>query len=279
MRPWGWSGPMAGRTQGAAGPPRTAWSGPGVIGTREHVMAEGVVTLWGDEHTVLDQVADVAVDGRTAVALSRGRYPKPYEHLDPNEDGVLAACGPAGRLLAVVDGHFGFDAARAALAAVADRAPTLVEQAPRRPAAALQDVCGAALRAVAAAVAAATGAREDSRTALTLALLVGDFLYVATYGDTVCVRERSGRGKAVGADAAFLGPDSDIAPVTRVRLRPQDRVAVASDGLTTYLGRDWVGHTAAILARAEDPRWAARALVELAMDGGAGDHVAVGVLA
>lgn len=242
-------------------------------------MADGVVTLWGDEHTVLDQVADAAVDGHAAVALSRGRYPKPYEHVDPNEDGVLAATGPGGRLLAVVDGHFGFDAARAALAAVAERAADVVQQAPARPVAAVEALCGAALRAVIAAVAAATGERADSRTALTLALVVGDHLYVATYGDTVCVRERAGRGKPVGDDAGFLGPDSSIPSVTRVRVRPQDRVAVASDGLTTYLGRDWVGHTAATLARAEDPRWAARALIELAMDGGAGDHVAVGVLA
>lgn len=241
-------------------------------------MAAGVVALWGDEHPDLERIADARVDERTAVALSRGRYPKPYPHVDPNEDAVLAACGPAGRLLAVADGHFGFDAARAALTAVAQRAPALVGESAEPPADGLKETCRAAREAVAAAVASLEQPRADSRTALTVALLTGEHLHVATYGDTVCVRERAGRGKAVGSDGwPFLGPDVGTPKIDRVRLRRRDRVAVASDGLTTYLGRDWVARTAAALAPAEDPRQTAHHLVELAMDGGAGDHIGVGV--
>lgn len=241
-------------------------------------MAAGVVVLWGDEHPELERVADARVDERTAVALSRGRYPKPYPHVDANEDAVLAACGPAGRLLAVADGHFGFDAARAALTAVAERAPALVGESADPPADGLTETCRAAREAVAAVVAPLEPPRGDSRTALTLALVTGEYLHVATYGDTSCVRERAGRGKAVGEEGwPFLGPEVGTPPIDRVRLRRRDRVAVASDGLTTYLGRDWVARTAAVLAAGSDPRRVVRHLVELAMDGGAGDHIGVGV--
>lgn len=97
----------------------------------------------------------------------------------------------------------------------------------------------------------------------------------STNGDTVCVRERTGRAKVVGqAGWPFLGPGAGVPPVKRVRLRRSDRVAVASDGLTPYLGRDWAARTAEPLATAEDAVAGARHLVDCAMDGGAGDNVA-----
>lgn len=238
-------------------------------------MQTGLIVLWGDEHPVLDEVADARLDEHTAVALSRGRHPKPYAHVDPNEDAVLAATGPHAVLLAVADGHLGFDAARAALQAVAERAAALVGDGD--PAAVLEDTCRAARDAVAKAVAGADPPRSDSRTALTVALAVGSHLHTVTYGDTVCVRGRGGRAKVASESAPFLGPGSGIPPVRRTRLRDGDRVAVASDGLTTYLGRDWPTRTAEVLAEGDAAAAAARRLIELAMDGGAGDHVAVGV--
>lgn len=240
-------------------------------------MTTELVTLWGDEHAVLDHVAHAGLDDHSAVALTPGRFPKAYASVDPNEDAVLAARGPAGRLLAVVDGHFGFDAARAALRTVADRAADLVGDDAPRPDKGLQGVCRAARAAVAAAVEGAEAPRAGSRTALTVALLTGDHLHVVTYGDTACVRARGGRATVVDTPAPFLGPDVGIAKVARVRVRARDRVVVASDGLTTYLGRDWAARTAGVLAAAEQPHQAARDLVELAMAGGAGDHIAVAV--
>jgi len=236
-----------------------------------------LVGLWGDDHPDLDRVADAQLDDRAAVALTRGRYPKDYGHVDPNEDAVLAANGPAGWLLAVADGHFGFDAARAALGVVAARAPDLLGGS-GNPTRALEDLCRAARAAVVDAVAELERPRRDSATALTLALVTGGHLHVVTYGDTVCLRGRGGKAKVVGESGPFLDPHAGLHEVVRVRMRARDRVAVGSDGLTTYLGHDWPARLAEVLDEEDEPRVAARRLLELAMTGGAGDHVSVGVL-
>src|SRR5690606_2081920 len=51
---------------------------------------------------------------------------KGYASVDPNEDAVLGAAGPAGRVLAVADGHNGVEASHAALRALAAHAEGLV---------------------------------------------------------------------------------------------------------------------------------------------------------
>lgn len=242
-------------------------------------MTAQCVALWGEDHPVLDEVAVAELGERLAVALSRGRFPKPYAHVDPNEDAVLAALGSTGRLLAVADGHYGFDAARAALEAVAQRVDDVADDPGEAdPAASLVDVCAAAERAVTDAVAVAARPRCDSRTALTLVLATNNHLHVATYGDTVCVRVRKGRAKTLGHPVAFLGPGSPMPRVQTIRRRAGDHVVVASDGLTDYLGRDWPARVAGVVEDSTDAPAAVRQLVELAMTGGAGDHIAVGVL-
>ena len=70
--------------------------------------------LRGREHTDLGAIAAVAEDG-VAIALSRGGAPKTYGHTDPNEDAAAFAIGAAGSLLAVADGHSGFEAAEVAV--------------------------------------------------------------------------------------------------------------------------------------------------------------------
>jgi serine/threonine protein phosphatase PrpC len=72
------------------------------------------VLLRGREHLELGAV-DVVGEGPAAVAISLGGAPKPYAHQDPNEDAVLFATGRAGTLLAVADGHNGFEAAEVSL--------------------------------------------------------------------------------------------------------------------------------------------------------------------
>jgi len=51
--------------------------------------------LWGHDHPQLGVVATEEISPRVAIALSRGKYPKGYPHLDPNEDAVAAPtyCG------------------------------------------------------------------------------------------------------------------------------------------------------------------------------------------
>ncbi len=85
--------------------------------------------LWGDEHTELGEMAVAPLRPSAAVALSRGKFPKGYPHLDPNEDAVLAATDGVTWLLAVADGHNGFDAARAAVAALQTGAAAILKAA------------------------------------------------------------------------------------------------------------------------------------------------------
>lgn len=70
--------------------------------------------LRGREHHHLGSV-DVVAEGPAAVAISIGGAPKSYAHTDPNEDAAAFALGPAGRLVAVADGHRGFEASEVIL--------------------------------------------------------------------------------------------------------------------------------------------------------------------
>ena len=66
--------------------------------------------LRGREHTDVGAISTVA-EGTVAIGLSRGGAPKTYAHTDPNEDAAAFAAGQEGALLAVADGHSGFEAA------------------------------------------------------------------------------------------------------------------------------------------------------------------------
>ena len=66
--------------------------------------------LRGREHPELRAIATLG-EGPLAIALSRGGAAKTYAHTDPNEDAAAFAHGPAGCVLAVADGHAGFEAA------------------------------------------------------------------------------------------------------------------------------------------------------------------------
>src|SRR4030065_278031 len=70
--------------------------------------------LWGPDHETLGEVEVREVTASLAMALSRGKFPKGYPHVDLNEDGALAATNGPAAVLAVADGHNGLDAARAA---------------------------------------------------------------------------------------------------------------------------------------------------------------------
>lgn len=241
----------------------------------EHGRSE---SLWGDRHVVLGQVATATLEPRAVLALSRGRLPKRYRYLDPNEDAVLAAAGPAGWLLAVVDGHSGFDAAKAALGTVEQQARTLLESEDLEPVVAVHELFVAARKAVADALGATSRARQASRTALSIALVTGGQVHGASLGDTVALRLGDDEVEEIGAAGPFLGPGTLAPQVYWAPFEPGDRLLVASDGLMDYLGPQWEERLREA-ATADDLAGAAHRLVMHAFDGGAGDNVAVGLLA
>ena len=197
--------------------------------------------LWGDRHVVLGEVGTASLEPRAALAISRGGQAKRYPYVDPNEDAVLAAAGPAGWLLAVADGHNGFDAARAALGAVEREAGRLLEQEGLDPTAAVYELFGAARKAVVAALAGAGRSRQASRTALSIALVVGGQVYGASLGDTVALRLGQ-EFEEIGAEGPFLGPGSRGCPYRAysseaMASRPGPRGQPGGRGPGRYAGR------------------------------------------
>jgi serine/threonine protein phosphatase PrpC len=88
-------------------------------------MAEWI--LRGREHHALAAIALLA-EAEAAIALSRGGAPKLYAHTDPNEDVALLQVQGAGTLLAVADGHGGFEAAEIAVETVCSWGRTLPDR-------------------------------------------------------------------------------------------------------------------------------------------------------
>ncbi len=65
--------------------------------------------LRGRDHVEIGAI-DVIGEGPAAIAISRGGARKTYPHTDPNEDVCAFALGSDGWMLAVADGHSGFEA-------------------------------------------------------------------------------------------------------------------------------------------------------------------------
>ena len=234
------------------------------------------VALWGADHPDLGELAVEVLPPATAVALSAGRLPKPYAHLDANEDAVLAAEAPAGTLLAVADGHSGFDAARAAIAAIRDRVDAL-SQRTADPGEVVEALLAAARQGVRERLDTAADERRHSRTALSVALITGHDLTIGGWGDTQVLRVRGRRARVLSGDGPFLDGAATLAGATRSKLKEGDFVLVCSDGLRDYLAGGWPDGVPGVLRMSPDPATAAQGLVEAAWAGGAGDHVSLGL--
>ena len=70
--------------------------------------------LRGRDHLHLGAV-DTISEGSTALAITLGGAPKTYSYTDPNEDAAAFAFGSGAVLLAVADGHHGFEASEVLL--------------------------------------------------------------------------------------------------------------------------------------------------------------------
>ncbi|MBA2318868.1 MAG: SpoIIE family protein phosphatase [Euzebyales bacterium] len=239
------------------------------------------VTLLGSDYPNLGEVATASLAPATGLALSRGRYPKSYAHLDPNEDAAFAAWGSQGSLALVADGHNGFDAALAAVLAARQLAEEALAGEGLAEAHDLETVVGRLASRIANGVArkvdGAPADRRHSRTALTAILMLPGGTAIVHAGDTAALRIRSGRPRRLTKPRPFIGRDEGAPGTQSLRTRAGDRLVLASDGIVDYLGQN---STAAVarLAATGSPEAAGRALVEAAMAGGAGDHLAAVVV-
>lgn len=231
--------------------------------------------LWGDQHTAIGETRIEPLGADLAVGISRGRFPKPLPSVDDNEDAVLAAAAAGRVLLAVADGHRGFDAAEAAIGAVHERLPLLLWEAGDG-ADALQQTVDAATRAIRLALSDVDPERAHSRTALSVALAVDGVLLAVGFGDTTVVRVPvRGRPRLVVKPTGFLGPVPAHRDVVAARLRRGDHVLLASDGLNDALGRDWLRHVGKDGAGCEDAGAGVGQLLAAALRAGAHDNVAL----
>ncbi len=233
-----------------------------------------VSVLAGSDFSTLGEVGVTALDDGCAAAISRGRFPKGYPYVDPNEDAAVIAASGSATLLAVADGHNGFEAAGAAIETIVERAEML-----------LSDPSDAGLDLLASSVSSAIGRvvhhldppRSESRTALSVAVIHSGVVRTFTAGDTVVAMIRDGSTRVFPASAPFLGADLGTSPqVGELALEPDDLVVVASDGLIDFLGRHWPDRLAVLPAYTCETF--VRAAVDAAFAGGAGDNVTVAAL-
>ncbi|HTO70386.1 MAG TPA: protein phosphatase 2C domain-containing protein [Myxococcota bacterium] len=232
------------------------------------------IALLGRDWTELGPLALAELPDGGALALSRGARPKSYAHTDPNEDAALLVRTPLGALLAVADGFNGVAASELAIERTRERAEALI--------AASGEPFRAVLARIAAEVRAGLPARSRSRSCLVVAALRGESCELASLGDSNAFV--AGDPNPLARQNALLLGSGEPLPSSRPELfhwrvprAAGERLAVVSDGVTNFI--DDLTRIPRILAESASDVDAARAIAELAFAGGAGDNVAVAVLA
>jgi serine/threonine protein phosphatase PrpC len=240
--------------------------------------------LWGADHVQLGEIAVESVGSNGAIAISRGAEPKGYPSGSPNEDAVAAVVGPRATLLAVADGHDGYDSVPAALGSVlkafgSDPPPADLDDGE------LVAIFAASNEAALRATGGGYADDESSRTTLAIALLAEGRLQWASFGDSsVLVSEAAGVRPLSSPRLKFIGypmGHSEVAELLdhgSADLGTCSWMLLASDGLIDYAGGGELDVSDAIAAQlhtASHPAMAAEALVRAAFAGGAGDNVAV----
>jgi serine/threonine protein phosphatase PrpC len=206
--------------------------------------------LRGREHLEIGAI-DAVAEGPAAIAISMGGAQKTYVHTDPNEDSVFFAVGAAGTLVAVADGHRGFEASEVVLEhLLAHPGPQWVEPGGVTPTSwerhVLAAICDANAEIIQERVDTEMGA---ARTTLSLALVLpeSDALLYVCIGDSHLFQVRPA-GVADLADVEtttgldfFLGhgeetPES-LGEKCRIGVVPLENtiaVVLATDGLSEY---------------------------------------------
>jgi len=217
---------------------------------------------------VLGHLAAVELPGSGALAISRGAQPKAYAYTDPNEDGALVVGPESGSLLAVVDGHHGTQAAELALAAVREAWVELLRD---------DDLeFRHAVQAVVARICDQLRSAGPSRTCLVLAAQTQGSCRWACFGDAVLLRAQ--RTPPIhDPNPLVLSPNLEL-PSPELwsgtfALAPGERIAAVSDGVTNFVPN--IEQIRVLIEESPGDLEAARDIARAAMQGGAGDNVAV----
>ncbi len=231
--------------------------------------APSAVWLLGRDYPSLGPVALVAHPRGGALGISRGRLPKPYPHVEPNEDAALLVHTERGVLLGVVDGFNGADAALLTIEAVREAADDLVVAEPK----AFDEAIGLLLERMLPQIRAVAPAN----TTLVVMALYGSSVHVASFGDSVAYRA-SRADPIIPPESFWLARDTQGglevgAHTEHFRREAGERLAVVSDGVTNFVPDP--GQISGWLEKAPTDRAAARLVLEEALAGGAGDNVAV----
>jgi serine/threonine protein phosphatase PrpC len=190
----------------------------------------------GREH-LRHGVVDTVAEGPAAIAISIGGREKTYSHLDPNEDAALFAIGPQGILVAVADGHRGFEASEVALDHLASDLAAQWTQSgevdsaswERHVLAVLWDANERILREL------FNTEKQGSRTTLALALLIPerDLLLHASIGDSHIFQARA---EGVEGLALFASEDDKTAFLGHASQTPEGLREKCAIGYRTLAG-------------------------------------------
>ncbi|MFQ5696870.1 MAG: PP2C family protein-serine/threonine phosphatase [Myxococcota bacterium] len=232
------------------------------------------LALYGRDFPKLGPLGVVALPEVGALALTRGREPKPYRHTDPNEDAALVVVSERGSLFAVADGYNGVSASERAIEAVANAGPDLITLNGERFHQHLEQVLAGLARELVDV--------GPSRTCLLVAALVEDRCHWACLGDSSLYR--AGRDAPVTEEnRCVVGPELQLDDAIRKRVLGSfqrgsgERIALVTDGVTNFVAD--AGLVAERLAAEDAEARCARGIALRAMGDGAGDNIAVAVAA
>ena len=231
------------------------------------------LALLGSDYPDLGPLAITSFPDGGAIALSRGAHPKPYPHVDPNEDAVLLLRTDEGALLAVADGHDGVASAELAIRSVCEHAAELI---PAR-----GQAFETRTRVMIEDLVQRLGGAGRSRASLVLTTVQGEDCHFALLGDCSVWRANLPDPQSVPNDL-ILGPALRLQNVPETlwsgyfRRDPDERIALVSDGITNFVPD--IYKICLILRHAKDDSAAVGTLAETALTGGAGDNLAAATI-
>jgi serine/threonine protein phosphatase PrpC len=245
--------------------------------------ASTIAALWGRDHAEGHGIDLVSPTSNVALAITKGGV-KLHDHTDPNEDVVAASVDERGTLLLCADGHYGLESSHEAVEFV-------LNALGKDPSADMSDdelirIFHGAGDAVLRRTTAPDSLNRESRTTLALAVVTGHRMRWASMGDSAVmvasVDDARAFGNPIGHYVGWpMTPDQVDKRLPRgtMDLLPGEWVVLATDGFTHFVQTLNPEQVVQDLVRrpivASD---LARRLVETALDGGAGDNVAVAVL-